>query len=90
MTAKKTTRKAPARKTTRKAAPKAPPAPKHVVTHLDGRRVLVEPVEGATAPELVRLLLAAAGDAPEAVQVTTGPAGWLVPTSVAKKAGLAV
>ena len=76
MTTKKTT-------TSRKSAP-----PAHVSIDRGDGTTAITPVNVADTSALAGRLLDAAGD-PDSVKTTTGPHGWVVPTSVAKKAGLA-
>ena len=76
MTTKKTT-------TSRKSAP-----PAHVSIDRGDGTTAITPVDLADSSALAGLLLAAAPD-PSDVKTTTGPHGWVVPTTVAKKAGLA-
>ncbi|MFC3848878.1 hypothetical protein ACFORJ_01675 [Corynebacterium hansenii] len=73
---------------TRKPATRKPTAPPHVSIDRGDGTTAITPVDVADTPVLVGLLLDAAGSASD-VATTTGPHGWVVPTAVAKKAGLA-
>lgn len=76
MATKKTT-------TARKATP-----PAHVSIDRGDGTTAITPVNVSDTSVLAGRLLAAA-PVPSDVKTTTGPHGWVVPTAVAKKAGLA-
>ncbi len=75
MTTKKTT-------TARKATP-----PAHVSIDRGDGTTAITPVALSDTPAIVDRLLDATDD-PSVVRTTTGPHGWVVPTAVAKKAGM--
>lgn len=83
------TEKKPAAKTTRKRTTKAanPLAGVRKVVDDRGATVHIAVVDRADTRRVAAVLLEAAGEGVASVRTSTSPRGWIVPKTVARKAG---